>query len=153
MKILVVDVGGNHVKILVTGQETRRKFDSGQALTAHAMIDSVKNLADEWEFDAVSLGYPGPTFRGRPLTEPKNLGTGWVGFDYEEAFGCPVKLINDAAMRAVGSYRGGRMLFLGLGTGLGSAMIVEAGRSSRSLRTGWSRRIPPRVRPRNNVAF
>jgi polyphosphate glucokinase len=125
MKILVVDVGGNHVKILATGQETHRKFDSGPGLTARAMVDGVKKLADGWEFDAVSVGYPGPTLRGRPLAEPRNLGAGWVGFDYEGAFGCPVKLINDAAMQAVGSYQGGRMLFLGLGTGLGSAMIVE----------------------------
>jgi polyphosphate glucokinase len=125
MKILVVDVGGNHVKILATGQETERKLDSGPELTAQAMVDGVKKLSEEWEFDAVSLGYPGPIIRGRPLAEPKNLGTGWVGFDFEGAFGCPVKLINDAAMQAVGSYQGGRMLFLGLGTGLGSAMIVE----------------------------
>ena len=125
MNILVVDVGGNHVKILVTGQEVKREFESGPGLTAGEMVDGVKKLADGWEFEAVSLGYPGPTLRGRPLAEPRNLGTGWVGFDYEGAFGRPVKLINDAAMQAVGSYRGGRMLFLGLGTGLGSAMIVE----------------------------
>ena len=89
------------------------------------MVDGVKKVADDWKFDVVSLGYPGPTLCGRPLAEPKNLGDGWVGFDFEAAFGCPVKLINDAAMQAVGSYRGGRLLFLGLGTGLGSAMIVE----------------------------
>jgi polyphosphate glucokinase len=125
MNILVVDVGGNHVKILATGQETRRAFESGPELSAQAMVDGVKKLADGWEFDAVSIGYPGPTLHGRPMAEPKNLGTGWVGFDYAGAFECPVKLMNDAAMQAVGSYQGGRMLFLGLGTGLGSAMIVE----------------------------
>ena len=125
MNILVVDVGGHHVKILATGQETRREFESGPKLTARDMVEGVGRLAEGWEFEAVSLGYPGPTLRGRPLAEPKNLGAGWVGFDFEGAFGRPVKLINDAAMQAVGSYRGGRMLFLGLGTGLGSAMIVQ----------------------------
>jgi polyphosphate glucokinase len=125
MKILVVDVGGTHVKILATGQETRRKFESGPDLTAQEMVDVVKKLAEGWEFDVVSVGYPGPTLRGRPLAEPKNLGAGWVGFDFEKAFGRPVKLMNDAALQAVGSYQGGRLLFLGLGTGLGSAMIVE----------------------------
>ena len=125
MNILVVDVGGNHVKILASGQEDRRMFESGPDLTARAMVDGVKELADGWEFDVVSVGYPGPVLRGRPLAEPRNLGVGWVGFDFEAAFGKPVKLINDAAMQAMGGYRGGRLLFLGLGTGLGSAMIVE----------------------------
>ena len=123
--ILVIDVGGSHVKILATGRQESRRFESGPDMTARAMVDGVKALAEGWEFDAVSIGYPGPTLHGHPLAEPQNLGIGWVGFDFEEAFGRPVKLLNDAAMQAVGSYQGGRMLFLGLGTGLGSAMIVE----------------------------
>ena len=106
MNIMVIDVGGHHVKILVTGQEDRREFESGPEMTAREMVDGVKKLAEGREFDVVSLGYPGPTLRGRPLAEPKNLGTGWVGFDYEGAFGCPVKLINDAAMQAVGELPG-----------------------------------------------
>lgn len=125
MKTLVVDVGGSHVKILVTGQKQRREFASGPKMTAQAMVDGVRKAVNKWTFDSVSVGYPGPTLRGRPLANPKNLGVGWVGFDFEKAFKCPVKLINDAAMQAVGSYQGGRLLFLGLGTGLGSAMIVE----------------------------
>jgi polyphosphate glucokinase len=125
MNVLVIDVGGQHVKILLTGEETRRKFESGPTMAAEDMVDGVKKAAEGWTFDVVSLGYPGPVLRGRPVSEPKNLAPGWVGFDYEKAFGRPVKLINDAAMQALGSYQGGRMLFLGLGTGLGSAMIVE----------------------------
>jgi polyphosphate glucokinase len=125
MNVLVIDVGGQHVKILLTGEETRRKFESGPTMAAEDMVDGVKKAAEGWTFDVVSLGYPGPVLRGRPVSEPKNLAPGWVGFDYEKAFGRPVKLINDAALQALGSYQGGRMLFLGLGTGLGSAMIVE----------------------------
>jgi polyphosphate glucokinase len=125
MNILVIDVGGSHVKILATGQTERRKFDSGPAMTVQMMVEGVKKAAEGWPFDAISLGYPGPVLRGRPVSEPKNLVAGWVGFDFEKAFGCAVKLINDAAMQALGSYEGGRMLFLGLGTGLGSAMIVD----------------------------
>ncbi len=125
MKILVIDVGGNHIKFLATGQEESRKFDSGTELTAEAMVTGVKVAAGDWEFDVVSIGYPGVVLRGRPISEPKNLGKGWVGFDYEAAFGKPVKIVNDAAMQALGSYEGGRLLFLGLGTGLGSAMIVD----------------------------
>jgi polyphosphate glucokinase len=125
MNVLVVDVGGTHVKILATGREERREFDSGPTLTPGAMVEGVKTLAEGWPYDVVSIGYPGPVLRGRPVSEPVNLGSGWVGFDFEAAFGCPVKLVNDAAMQALGSYRGGRMLFLGLGTGLGSAMIVD----------------------------
>jgi polyphosphate glucokinase len=124
-KVLVVDVGGNHVKILATGQETSRRFESGPTMTPDQMVAGVKKLAEGWSFDVVSIGYPGPVLRGRPVSEPKNLGPGWVGFDFEAAFGCTVKVINDAAMQALGSYKGGRMLFLGLGTGLGSAMIVD----------------------------
>jgi polyphosphate glucokinase len=125
MDILVVDVGGTHVKILVSGQEEPRKFPSGPDLTAQAMITGVKDLAGDWRYEAVSIGYSGPVLHGKPIADPHNLDGGWVGFDYESAFGRPVKLINDAAMQALGSYQGGRMLFLGLGTGLGSALIVE----------------------------
>ena len=124
MRVLVVDVGGTHVKVLATGQRTHREFASGSTLTAQQMVDGVKAVATRWTFDAVSIGYPGPVLHGRPLTEPRHLGGGWVGFDYRGAFGCPVKVVNDAAMQALGGYRGGKMLFLGLGTGLGSAMIV-----------------------------
>ena len=125
MKILVIDVGGNHIKFLATGQEKHRKFDSGTEMTAEEMVKGVKEATEDWEYEAISIGFPGVVLRGRPISEPKNLGTGWVGFDYEGALGKPVKIVNDAAMQALGSYEGGRMLFLGLGTGLGSAMIVE----------------------------
>jgi polyphosphate glucokinase len=125
MNVLAVDVGGTHVKILASGQEERREFPSGPALTAKLMVRGVKELAGDWKYDAVSIGYPGPVLHGRPVADPHNLAAGWVGFDYGAAFGCPVKLINDAAMQALGSYKGGKMLFLGLGTGLGSAMILD----------------------------
>jgi polyphosphate glucokinase len=125
MNVLVVDVGGTHVKILATGQETPRKFDSGPAMTAADMVSAVRKAAEGWDYEAVSIGYPGPVLRGKPVAEPHNLGPGWVGFDFEAALGCPVKIINDAAMQALGSYQEGKMLFLGLGTGLGSAMVVE----------------------------
>lgn len=125
MNVLVLDVGGTHVKMLATGQDTPRKFDSGPTLTAQEMVDRVREATKDWKYEAVSIGYPGPVLRGKPVAEPINLGRGWVGFDFEKAFGCPVKLVNDAAMQALGSYQGGRMLFLGLGTGLGSAMIVD----------------------------
>jgi polyphosphate glucokinase len=125
MNVLVVDVGGTHVKILVTGQEERREFPSGPTLTAVQMVRGVKELAGDWKYDAVSIGYPGPVLHGRPVAEPHNLATGWVGFDYRAAFECPVKVINDAALQALGSYQGGKMLFLGLGTGLGSAMVLD----------------------------
>jgi polyphosphate glucokinase len=125
MNVLVVDVGGTHVKILASGQEERREFPSGSALTAEQMVRGVKELAGDWKYDAVSIGYPGPVLHGRPVLEPHNLAAGWIGFDYGAAFGCPVKLINDAAMQALGSYKGGKMLFLGLGTGLGCAMILD----------------------------
>lgn len=125
MQILVVDVGGSHVKILATCQETPREFVSGSSLTAPKMVSDVLKTSEGWKYDGVSIGYPGPVLRGKPLAEPHNLGSGWVGFDFEAAFGCPVKLINDAAMQALGGYDGGKMLFLGLGTGLGSAMIVD----------------------------
>lgn len=125
MKVLVVDVGGTHVKILATGQQNHREFASGRTLTAAQMVAGVKALAARWKYDAVSLGYPGPVLDGRPIAEPHNLGRGWVGFDYRAAFGCAIKIVNDAAMQAMGGYRGGKMLFLGLGTGLGSTLIVN----------------------------
>ena len=123
--VLVVDVGGTNIKILATGQETRRKTPSGPTLTPQDMVSAVVKLADGWDYDVVSIGYPGPVVRGRPISEPYNLAPGWVGFNYKAAFGCAVKLINDAALQALGSYDGGRMLFLGLGTGMGAAMIVD----------------------------
>lgn len=123
--ILAVDVGGTHVKVLVSGQKEPRKAVSGPTMSAKQMVGAVKDLAADWKYDAVSIGYPGPVLHGKPFQEPHNLASGWVGFNYEKAFGCPVKIVNDAAMQALGSYKGGRMLFLGLGTGLGSAMIVD----------------------------
>jgi polyphosphate glucokinase len=123
--VLVVDVGGTNIKILATGQEIRRKIPSGLTLTARKMVAAVSELAEGWDYEVVSIGYPGPVVRGRPMAEPHNLARGWVAFDFKKAFDCPVKVINDAAMQALGSYDGGKMLFLGLGTGLGSAMIVE----------------------------
>lgn len=123
--VLVVDVGGTGVKILATGQDERQRFPSGPTLTPRQMIRTVKKLATGWKYDAVSIGYPGVVRQGRPLVEPYNLGRGWVDFDFQAAFECPVKLINDAAMQALGSYERGLLLFLGLGTGLGSAVVVE----------------------------
>jgi predicted NBD/HSP70 family sugar kinase len=125
MNVLVVDVGGTHVKLLATGQAVARKFDSGPSLTAVDMVVRVQSATADWVYEAVSLGYPGPVVHDAPFKEPANLAPGWVGFDFAAAFGRPVKLVNDAAMQALGSYQGGRMLFLGLGTGLGSAMIVD----------------------------
>ena len=124
-KVLVIDVGGTNVKLLATGQRQPRKIPSGPEMTASKMVRVVKDSVRDWKFDCVSLGYPGPIINGHPLREPHNLGGGWVGLNFHKAFGCPVKIINDAAMQALGSYKGGRMLFLGLGTGLGSAMIVD----------------------------
>lgn len=125
MNVLVVDVGGTNVKILATGQNELRRFPSGPTLTAKQMVSGAKKLAGEWKYDVVAIGYPGPVLRGRPVLEPHNLGPGWVGFDFEAAFKCPVKVVNDAAMQALGSYKRGKMLFLGLGTGLGSTMIAD----------------------------
>src|SRR5262245_1968969 len=124
MKVLVIDVGGTHVKVLATGQDQPREFDSGPNLTPERLVSKVKKLVSDWEYGVVSIGYPGPVLQNRPVSEPWNLGKGWVGFNFEGAFKCPVKMLNDAAMQALGSYKRGKMLFLGLGTGLGSAMIV-----------------------------
>jgi len=124
-KVLVIDVGGTHVKLLATGQTEPIKIASGPTMTAGKMVRVVQKATRGWDFDRITLGYPGPVINSRPLREPHNLGGGWMGFDFAKAFGCPVKLINDASMQALGSYQGGRMLFLGLGTGLGSAMIVD----------------------------
>ena len=125
LKVLAIDVGGTHVKILATGEHEERKVDSGLTMTPQKMVRDVKRLAQGWKYDVISIGYPGPIIQGRILRDPYNLGHGWVGFHFRKAFGRPVRLMNDAAMQALGSYRGGRMLFLGLGTGLGSAMIVD----------------------------
>jgi predicted NBD/HSP70 family sugar kinase len=124
-KILVIDIGGTSIKLRATGHRTTVKIPSGPTLTPARMVRMVRQAVDGWEYSAISIGYPGPVSRGRPESEPKNLGRGWVGFDFRKAFGRPVKLINDAAMQALGCYRGGRMLFLGLGTGLGTTLIVD----------------------------
>ena len=127
-RILAIDVGGSHIKALLSGlpdgQDSARRVDSNPKMTPGQMVKAVRVLAQGWEFDAVAIGYPGVVWHGRPLIEPHHLGKGWVGFDYGAAFGKPVRMINDAAMQAIGSYEGGRMLFLGLGTGLGSALIL-----------------------------
>jgi polyphosphate glucokinase len=125
MNILVVDVGGTHVKLLATGHRTRRLVDSGPRMTPRRMVKAVRALTADWRYDVVSIGFPGPVLHGRIAAEPFNLGSGWVGFDFGAAFDLPVKIVNDAAMQALGAYRGGRMLFLGLGTGLGTALIVD----------------------------
>ncbi len=125
MKVLVIDIGGSRVKVLVSGEAEARKFDSGPKMTTEKMIAGLQRIASDWTYDVVSIGYPGPVLQNVPISEPHNLGRGWLGFDFEAAFGRPVKVINDAAMQALGSYKGGKMLFLGLGTGLGSAMIVS----------------------------
>lgn len=124
-KILVIDVGGTNVKIAMGGSKELVKIPSGPTMTAAQMAAAVKKAAATWGYEAVSIGYPGPVKDGQPAKEPANLGGGWVKFDYRKAFGRPVKIINDAALQALGGYKGGRMLFLGLGTGLGSALIVE----------------------------
>ena len=125
LKVLVVDVGGHHVKVLAPGRRAPIKIDSGPLMTAREMVRQVLAAASGWQYDVVSIGFPGPVKRGRPWREPVNLGTGWVGFDFARAFGCRVRIINDAAMQALGSYRGGRLLFLGLGTGLGTALVFD----------------------------
>src|SRR6185369_7957187 len=125
MRILVIDVGGTHVKVRASGQKKPVEISSGPHMTPRKMAVEVRKATTGWKYDGVSIGYPGPVVHGHPVSDPHNLGPGWVGFDFRKAFGRPVKLINDAAMQALGSYQGGRMLFLGLGTGLGSALIVD----------------------------
>ncbi len=124
-KVLVVDIGGTNVKILATGGSEPRRFPSGKKLTPRLMVSGVRKAAEGWTWDVVSVGYPGYVLRGKPVAEPHNLGRGWVGFDFAAAFRCPARVINDAAMQALGNYKGGKMLFLGFGTGLGTALIVD----------------------------
>jgi polyphosphate glucokinase len=126
MKVLVIDIGGTNVKMLASGKDTMRKFPSGRTLTPEQMVAGVLSATKDWDYSAISVGYPGPVMCGQPITEPANLGRGWLGFDLEAAFRHPVRLINDAAMQALGSYQGGKMLFLGLGTGLGAAVVMDA---------------------------
>lgn len=135
MEIVVIDVGGTHVKVRATNHKELTKIPSGPRMTAKKMVAAVRKLIDGWQYDVITIGYPGAVIRGRIIHEPHNLGSGWVGFNFEKAFGHPVKIMNDAAMQALGSYKGKCMLFLGLGTGLGSAMIAD-GVSSQ-----WSWRI------------
>jgi polyphosphate glucokinase len=124
-QVLAVDVGGSHVKAVLNGLDERRRFVSGPNLTAQEMVDGVLDLTKDWDYVGLSVGVPGPVVDGKVIREPVNLGEGWKGFDFEAAFGKPTKVINDAAMQAMGSYEGGRMLFLGLGTGLGTTLIVD----------------------------
>ncbi|MGY3482602.1 polyphosphate glucokinase [Bradyrhizobium sp. USDA 4011] len=123
--VLAIDIGGTHVKVMTDKERIKREFESGPTLSATEMVRQVKALTRDWSYDVISIGYPGPVVHNRPLAEPHNLGRGWAGFDFHSAFGRPAKVVNDALMQAIGSYQGGRMLFLGLGTGLGSAMIVD----------------------------
>lgn len=125
MKILVIDIGGTNIKLKLSDRDEIRKFPSGKEMTPQVMVDGIKTAAHDWDYDVVSIGYPGPVVREQILLEPANLGRGWVGFNFMGAFGKSVKIINDAAMQALGSYDGGRMLFLGLGTGLGTTLIIE----------------------------
>ncbi len=125
MNILVIDVGGTSVKLKVQDQDEARKIDSGPTMTAEQMVEAVKVATADWNYDGITIGYPGPVIGGKIAKEPVNLGRGWLGFDFSQAFGKPVRLINDAAMQALGSYEGGRMLFLGLGTGLGNCLILD----------------------------
>jgi polyphosphate glucokinase len=125
MIILVIDIGGTSIKMGMSGREDRLKIPSGPALTAEKMVVAVTRATERWTYEAISIGYPGPVVHGKPVEEPKNLASGWVGFEYEKAFDKPLRMVNDAAMQALGGYQGGRMLFLGLGTGLGSALVVE----------------------------
>jgi polyphosphate glucokinase len=125
MQVLVIDVGGSHVKIAASGADDPRRFDSSPDLTPGRLVAAVQEQTSDWEYEVISLGYPGRVDRHGPVAEPGNLGNGWVGFDFETAFGVPVRIVNDAAMQALGAYDGGRMLFLGLGTGVGSTLITE----------------------------
>jgi polyphosphate glucokinase len=125
MRVLVIDIGGTHVKLYATDRSEPLKIDSGPTMTPRELVKAVKANTSGWKYDVISIGYPGPVVHGKPISDPANLGKGWLGFDFEKAFAQPIKMINDAAMQALGSYRGGRMLFLGLGTGLGSALVVD----------------------------
>ncbi|HVT92139.1 MAG TPA: ROK family protein [Bryobacteraceae bacterium] len=125
MRILVIDVGGTNVKVMDAHHREAVKIPSGPSMTPQKMVSSVRGVTKDWDFSVISIGYPGPVINGKPVTDPHNLGKGWVGFDFSKAFGYPVHLVNDAAMQALGSYEGGRMLFLGLGTGLGTALILD----------------------------
>jgi predicted NBD/HSP70 family sugar kinase len=125
LKVLVLDIGGSHIKIRASGQRKLVKISSGPKMTAREMVRAVKESVSSWTYDVVSIGYPGVVLGGKIVSEPHNLGGGWVAFNFARAFGCPVKVINDAGMQALGSYKDGRMLFLGLGTGLGAALIVD----------------------------
>jgi polyphosphate glucokinase len=125
MNVLAIDIGGTHIKLLVSGEKAARKFFSGPTMTPRIMIAGVKKLTADWTFEAISMGYPGAVLHNRPVIEPHNLAKGWTVFDFRHAFRRPVKFMNDAAMQALGSYRGGKLLFVGLGTGLGTAMIVD----------------------------
>jgi predicted NBD/HSP70 family sugar kinase len=125
MNVLAIDVGGTNVKILASGHKQVRKIPSGRSMTAKRMVSEVQELAKDWKYEVVSIGYPGPVRENRLKAEPHNLAKGWVGFDFAKAFGCPVRIINDAAMQGLGSYKQGKMLFLGLGTGLGSCLVIE----------------------------
>jgi polyphosphate glucokinase len=133
MKVLAIDVGGTSVKILATGQKEPRKFPSGPDLDPKSMVQQVKKLAEGWDYEAVSIGIPAPFLLGQMILNPHNLGPGWTAFDFRAAFGCPVKLMNDAAMQALGSYKKGKMMFLGFGTGLGAAFVIDGVAESREL--------------------
>jgi hypothetical protein len=124
-RVLVIDVGGSHVKLMISRNGKRKKFESGKNLAPRKMVAETKKELGDWKFDAIAIGFPAPIYRGRIMQDPKNLGKGWIGFNFRKAFGKPVRVINDAAMQALGSYHGGRMLFLGLGTGLGSALLWD----------------------------
>jgi polyphosphate glucokinase len=125
MNILVIDIGGTNVKVWTTGEQEKQKFASGESLTPEKMVDGVKKITADWQFERVSIGYPGDIINGHPANDPIALGKGWTGFDFAHAFGCPVRIMNDACMQALGSYEGGKMLYLGLGTGLGTAFISD----------------------------
>jgi hypothetical protein len=125
MKVLVVDIGGTNVKLMISARAKRRKFASGPGIRPAAMLRQLKALTTDWDYDTVSIGFPAPVRREKIIAAPKHLGSGWIGFDFSKEFGKPVKIINDAALQALGSYRGGRMLFIGLGTGLGSALVLN----------------------------
>jgi len=124
-RVLVIDVGGSHIKLMISRNGKRKKFDSGKTLAPRQMVAATKKELGDWKFDAIAIGFPAPIYRGRIMQDPKNLGKGWIGINFRKAFGKPVRVMNDAAMQALGSYHGGRMLFLGLGTGLGSALLWD----------------------------